>query len=245
MASQVLTDCKLYVASFDMSGDTNALALEYGVETKDGTTFGNTTRINKAGLKSIVASCEGLWDSDGTDEPSDVYFSRVGTSQIPVTICPTTGADGEVAFLFRAVQAQYEPGAQVGELFAFNVSMEGSDGAPLVRGFVLHPTTTARTSTGNGTARQIGAVSATQTAYGALHVIAASGTNPTLDVTVRSDDGSGFGSPTTRLTFAQKTAIGSDWQTADGAITDDWWRVTYTIGGTDPSFTFVVAIGIA
>lgn len=244
MASQVLTDAKLYVASFDLSGDMNALALTYSADMLDATTFGQSARINKAGLKSIVAQHEGLWDSDGTDEPDDVFFSRIGTANVPVTISPQTGADGEVAFLFRAVHSEYAPGASVGDLFAFSVGMQGDDGAPLVRGMVLHPAT-ARTATGNGTARQLGAVSATQDVYGALHVLAASGTNPTLDVTVRSDDGSGFASPTTRLTFAQKTAIGSDWQTAAGAITDDWWRVTYTIGGTNPSFTFVVAVGIA
>jgi hypothetical protein len=243
MASTAMTDCKLYVASFDLSGDMNALALEHAAEMLDATTFGNGTRINKAGLKSIVAQHEGLWNADGTDQADDVLFSRIGTQNIPVTICPTTGADGEPAYSFESIHSTYNPGGTVGEMFAFSVSAEGSDGKPLVRGMVMHPAT-ARTATGNGTARQLGAVGATQSVYGALHVIAASGTTPTLDVTVRSDDGSGFGSPTTRLTFAQKVAIGSDWQSAAGAITDDWWRVTYTIGGTDPSFTFVVAVGI-
>lgn len=243
MSSSVLTDCKLYVASFDMSGDMNALALTNSAEMKDGTTFGQTTRINKAGLKSIVAQHEGLWDSDGTDEPDDVFFSRVGTANIPVTISPQTGADGEVAYIFRAVHSEYAPGAQVGELFAFSVSMEGDDGAPLVRGMVLHPAT-ARTATANGTARELGAVSATQKLYGALHVIAASGTLPTLDVIVQSDTAEGFPSAATALTFAQKTAIGSDWQTLAGALTDTWYRVRFTIAGTNPSFTFVVAVGI-
>lgn len=243
MASSVLTDCKLYVASFDMSGDMNALALTNSADMLDGTTFGATTRINKAGLKSIVAQHEGLWDSDGTDEPDDVFFSRIGTADVPVTICPVAGADGEVAYLFRAVHSNYTPGAAVGELYAFSVNMEGSDGAPLVRGMVLQPAS-AKTATSTGTARELGAVSATQRLYGSLHVIAASGTNPTLDVVVASDTAEAFPSTATQLTFAQKTAIGSDWQTAAGAITDTWYRVSYTIGGTNPSFTFVVAVGI-
>jgi hypothetical protein len=243
MAPLVLTDSKLYCASFDLSGDINAMALTYGADMLDATTFGNSTRINKAGLKTVVAQHEGFWNADGTDQVDDVVFSRIGTADIPVTICPTTGADGEPAYLFQSVHSAYTPGGTVGEMLAFTVNMEGSNGKPLVRGTVMHPAT-ARTATGNGTVRQLGAVSATQSVYGSLHVIAASGTTPTLDVTVRSDDGSGFGSPTTRLTFAQKTAIGSDWQSAAGAITDDHWRITYTIGGTNPSFTFVVAVGI-
>lgn len=243
MASSALIDCKLYVASFDLSGDMNALSLTYAAEMRDGTAFGNTTRINKAGLKSIVAQHEGLWDSDGTDEPDDVFFSRIGTANVPVTISPQTGADGEVAYMFRAAHSEYAPGASVGELFAFSVSMEGDDGAPLVRGMILQPAT-AKTATGTGTARQLGAVSATQKLYGALHVIAASGTAPTLDVVVASDNAVGFPSPASQLTFAQRTAIGSEWKTASGAITDDWFRVSFTIGGTNPSFTFVVAVGI-
>lgn len=244
MASQILQDAKLYVASFDMSGDMNALALEYSAEMRDATTFGNDTRINKGGLKSIVGSAEGFWDSDGTDGPDDVFFSRIGTQNVPVTVCPTDGSDGERAFIFRALHSEYSPGATVGDLLAFSVSMEGSDGAPLVRGTLLQPAG-AETATGTGTGRELGAVSATQSLYGALHVIAASGTSPTLDVLVQSDVDNTFASPVTALTFTQKTAIGSDWQTAAGAITDTWFRVSFTIGGTSPSFSFIVAVGIA
>jgi hypothetical protein len=244
MATNALTDCKLYVAQFDLSGDMNALSLSYAADPLDATTFGQTTRIHKAGIKSIVAQHEGLWNADGTDQADDVLFSRIGTQEVPVTICPTTGADGEAAYLFRALHSSYSPGGAVGQMLAFSVRAEGSDGAPLVRGQVLHPAS-AKTTTGTGTARQLGAVASTQTLYGSLHVIAASGTSPTLDVIVQSDNASNFPSATSRLTFAQKTAIGSEWKTADGAITDDWFRVSWTIGGTNPSFTFVVAVGIA
>lgn len=244
MSSQVLTDAKLYVAGFDLSGDMNALALTYSADMLDGTTFGNDTRINKAGLKSIVAQHEGFWDSDGTDEPDDVFFSRIGTANVPVTICPTTGADGETAFIFRAVHSAYSPGAAVGDLLAFSVNMEGADGAPLVRATVLHPAT-ARTASSVGTGRELGALTSAQTLYGSLHVIAASGTAPTLDVVVQSDTANTFASPVTQLTFAQQTGVGSDWQSLAGANADTWFRVSYTIGGTSPSFTFVVALGIA
>jgi len=29
-----------------------------------------------------------------------------------------------------------------------------------------------------------------------------------------------------------------------GPITDEWWRVSYTIGGTNPSLAVVVIVGI-
>ena len=87
---------------------------------------------------------------------------------------------------------------------------------------------------------QLGAVASGQIVAASLHVIAASGTS--LDVTVESDSTSGMSSPTTQLTFAQATAIGGQFLSAVGPITDDWWRVSWTVVGG--SFTFVVAIGI-
>jgi len=46
------------------------------------------------------------------------------------------------------------------------------------------------------------------------------------------------------ITFTQKTAVGSEWKEAAGPFTDDYWRVKYTVGGVDPSFTFAVGVGI-
>ncbi len=78
-----------------------------------------------------------------------------------------------------------------------------------------------------------------------MHVVAASGTTPTLDMIVESDDNSGITSGVTRITFTQEVAVGAQYATAvAGPITDDWWRVGWTIGGTGPSFTVIVTVGI-
>jgi hypothetical protein len=158
-----------------------------------------------------------------------------------MTLTPDGGADGDVAFFCATIGTSYSPGANIGDAYKFSNSNQVS--GVLTRGTIMG--TGAKTSTGNGTARQLGAVSASQKIRASLHVIAASGTTPTLDVTVRSDNGVGFASPATQITFPQRTAVGGEILTADGAITDDWWRVTWTIGGTNPSFTIVVAVGIA
>ena len=144
--------------------------------------------------------------------------------------------------MFPALLAEYSPGAAVGELFAFNISAGGCD--LLARGTVLE--NAVKTATANGTARNLGAVGAAQKLYAGMHVLAVSGTNPTLDMIIQSDDAEGFLSSANRITFAQKTAIGSQWATpVAGAITDTWWRCAYTIGGTDnPSFTVVVVLAI-
>ncbi len=46
------------------------------------------------------------------------------------------------------------------------------------------------------------------------------------------------------ITFAQATGVTSEYKTNATANTDDFWRVAWTIGGTAPSFEFVVLIGI-
>ena len=82
--------------------------------------------------------------------------------------------------------------------------------------------------------------------FAALHVLSASGTSPTLDVVLQSDDNSGFSSAVSRITFTQATGITSQWSTLAGAQTDDYWRASYTIGGSaTPTFTFALVIGIA
>lgn len=244
MASSSLKDATIYVAGYDLTGDMNAVALEYGAEMLDATTFGQTTRINKGGIRTVVMSAEGFWDADGTDEPDDVIFSRLGTGNVPISIAPLAAAVGARAYLFRAVHAEYTVGGSTGEMLPFSVSAEGSDGQPVARGYVLHAAGST-SATGTGASVTLPALTAGQKLFGAIHVLSASAAD-TLDVVVQSDADNTYASPTTRLTFAQQSAAGgSDWQTADGAITDTEYRVSYTLGGVSPDFSFVVIIGIA
>lgn len=92
----------------------------------------------------------------------------------------------------------------------------------------------ARTATGQGSAVVLGDKG---TLSLVLNVGAASGTTPTLNVTVetRHDSGDAWRSAGT---FAQKTAAGSERKSFAGI--DREVRVSYTIGGTTPSFTFGV-----
>lgn len=239
MAERVLDDCKFWYGGYDLSGDMNAMTLRLAAELQDTTRFGNATRTRLGGLKAILANAEGLWNG-GDAAVDDVLFDNLATKQ-PVTISPTTGADGEPAFAFQAVTGNYEAGAAVGEILPFSVEAE-SDDSDLVRGTIMHNAT--RSSSSDGTARQLGAVSAAQRLFASLHVVAITG-SPTLDVIVESDAADDFsGSETTRITFAQATGVGAEWATpVAGAITDDWFRVGFTKGGTG-TITFIVFIGI-
>lgn len=92
----------------------------------------------------------------------------------------------------------------------------------------------ARTATGNGSSLAL--VDRNQLRL-TLDVTAASGTTPTLDVTVQhSPDGSTWA---TLGTFAQRTAAGSERKIFSGV--DRYVRANHAIGGTAPSFTFSVS----
>jgi hypothetical protein len=44
--------------------------------------------------------------------------------------------------------------------------------------------------------------------------------------------------------FTAATGLTSQAASVLGAVTDQWWRVIWTITGTTPSFTFAVSAGI-
>lgn len=239
MSHQTIVNAKLYAGGYDLSGDTSRLALVYSADTPEDTTLGMSGKSRKGGLKNIALQHEGFWNG-GTGNVDDALFSQVGLTDVPTTVAPLTGAEGELAYTFLTTKGSYSPGASVGDVLPFSVSADGS--GLLIRGTLIHNAT--KTTTGTGTAFQLGQVSAVQKLYASLHVLAVSGGSPTLDVLVQSDT-VGFPSPLTKVTFSQAVAIGSQWSVPlAGAITDDYWRVSYTIGGSTPSFLFAVTVGI-
>jgi len=242
MAHTVLTDCKVYAGGYDFSGDTMGIALNYGVDPVEDTAFGDDTHVFLGGLESFDVALEGAVNLGNTSHEG-LTFAGLGAAGLPVTIAPGTGAAGETAYILNAMRASYAPGAQIGELKRYSFSAMAS-GQRNVRGTVIHNATV--TTTGTGTGYQVGAVAAGKSLYAVLHVITVSGSSPTLDVVVESDDNGSFTSATTRVTFAQLGVVGSEYATpVAGAITDDYWRVSYTIGGTGtPTFAFIVTIGI-
>lgn len=242
MAVFNLNDVKLWVAGTDMSTDHNQASLQITADELDVTTFGQTYRQRIGGLRSVSLSGAGFYDSDGTDEPDDIWFPQLASANV-ITVSAQGGDEGEVAYTFRGLPFQYEWGGNVGDVTGFSFSTSGKTVA--ARGTILEDGQTTRTTTFDGSGYQLGSVSAAQKVYASLHVLSASGTTPTLDVTVESDDNGSFTSAATQVTFSQATGTGAQWATpVSGAISDDYWRVAATLGGTSPQFTFVVVVAI-
>lgn len=242
MAVQIATACKIYVAQYDLSGDLNKVTGPGNGATKlKKTVFTNTAENAAVGLWMPKCSAQGFVNF-GTGNVHEALRANLGLADVPVTVSPESGAAGEVAVFMNALEAVYNLGDKVDTMLPFSVEAEGR-GTPAIAGRIFVAAGN-KTATGTSGVIQLGAVSSAQRVYAVMHVLSASGTTPTLDVTVKSAALVGFGTPTTRLTFAQKTAAGYEFLSAAGAITDQFWRVDYTIGGTTPTFSFVVSVGI-
>jgi hypothetical protein len=235
MAIQTLTDAGLWIERYAFAGVTKALAVSHAIDTPDVTTFGSGYRARAAGLKSIGLEAEGFWDST---VDAGVIANILATS-CPVTVSNTASV-GAVARVFLGVEGTYEIGAQIGDAFGFKVGTQGN--GPVGLGLLMQ--NGSLSATANGTGQQLGALSASQSLYANVHVLSASGSSPTLDVTVVSDDNSGFTTPTTQATFSQITAAGAAQKIVAGAVTDTYWRFRFVIGGSGPSFAIVAAMGI-
>lgn len=239
----ILTHCRIYHGAYNLSGDLNSLELSLEAETQDITTFNDNGWTKVApGLKTGNFSYEGYFTA-GSGSISEHLNSEFATTDTTMTLA-TSENDGVTAYLTKSATAQVQVlGGSVGE--AGKITASGTASTDVVRGTILIPSSSAKTSTGTGTGRQLGALSAAQTFYASLHVLSVSGTGtPSLTVKIQSDDNSGFTSPTDQITFSAATAAGAQWGSKVGAVTDNYWRVSYTISGTNPSFTFVVAAGI-
>lgn len=245
MSELVFQDCKLYMGGYDLSGDHNAMGLSSKAEIKDKTAFGATARQRMAGLVDFDISGQGYFEG-GAGLVDEVLHGKLALADEITTMCPTTGAVGEVAYLLKVLAAEYKPfgSGAVGEMLEFDLAAQGSSGVPPVRGQVL--ATGAKTVTGNGAAVQLGAVASGKKLYAALHVLAVSGTDtPTVTVTIESSADQAFTTPNQRASFTAATAIGAEWIVpVDGPITDEYWRAVWTISGTTPSITLAVAAGI-
>ena len=241
MTTAVLKNARFWRGSYDLSGKTSRLSLQLTRPALLDTGISQpTAHTYVPGLKSAALDHSGFLDLGATS--IEAYLAAEhGLADQPIVAAFPDGAVGAGCFVFAGIPADLETGGKVGELLAFSLRAQGS--GSIGRGMLLEPGATARTATFNGTAVQTGAVASGQKLYAALLVLSVSAAD-TLDVIVSSDALEAFGTPTTRATFTQATATGYELLTVAGPITDDWWRVGVTIAGTDPSFLFVVAIGI-
>lgn len=244
MGKFVLTGVRAFAVGADLTSNSNKVEITADVEDKDVTNYGSAGwKEVLGGLAASQISAEGQWEALDPSKVDDASWSQLGGIG-PWTVGPVGAAVGDLAYFTNALQSSYQLGGQVGDVAPWTGKATGS--WPMVRGQIAHPPGTARTSTGVGTGVNLGAVAAGRRLYASLHVLSVAGTTPSITARVESDDAIGFPSATTQLTFTAATAVGGQiLRTTGTAITDNWFRVAWTISGTTPSFLFAAALGIA
>lgn len=247
MAVAKFTDAIIYLGSRSIQGKANQVSIQAGVDMIDATVFGQSTKVNLAGLISWNVKVGGFWDS-GTDvaatgvsfvesASADSLFARVGAAKTPITIAPANVDLGPCYFL-NEVESSYQTFGAIGQAIPF--SLECMAAGYLTKGVLALPPV-QKTALGTGTGIQLGALSAGQSLVASMHVIQFNGT--TMTMSIESDNDSGFGSATSVGSFAAATGLTSEWKViAAGPVTDDYFRTSWTFTGT--SFTAVVALGI-
>ena len=237
MGNLVIKGRPAWLGAYNFADQINALAIDYGSEAQNNTILTDSNVSNIGGLFTFGFAFQGFSDHSAAD---GVAFTNIGSSA-PLVSATESGTEQEIAYLVNTKQLSVTPiQGSVGDMAGLEVTGNSAD--RLIRGVLECNRTAAATSTSTGI--QQGSVSATQKMYASLHVTAASGSSPTLDCVVQSDDNAAFTSATSRIVFTQATTTTSEFSSVSGAITDDYWRVSFTIGGTTPSFTFALAFGI-
>ena len=236
MATYVQTNVGLYWGGYSLASSFNAIALNLGNSPQDDTVYGDTTVSSAAGLSSVQLEAEGFWES-ATDSVLQSGLA-INVADTVLSVTPVDQAAGSPSLFSKVTASTYNPisTGTVGSMLAFSLSAEGR-GEKSVSGEILVIPATYTSSSETATNASIGAVSATQSVYSALHVTAATGT---LNVYVESAP-SNWSGESTRITHTAFGAVGAEMLSTAGAITDAYWRVKWTLSG---SFDFIVSLGI-
>jgi hypothetical protein len=244
MAFTVLTNAKILAGMADLSGYSNMVELEAEADELDSTTFGSSGyKTVVGGMKKVTAKVGGLWSAADGTQPDDRLFADLGVSGVPFTLTPTGATVADPSYFTKVVRPSYQFGGKVGELLPFESTVVG-DGTTLVRGQIAD--NAVRTATATTSVLSLTAPTATTRVYACIHVLAVSGTTPSLTVTLQGDNAIGFPSPLTVATGSAITAAGSQWIAGPvGVNVDSFYRLSYVISGTSPSFTVVASIGVA
>jgi hypothetical protein len=244
-------ETELFLCEFDITCFVNNIDLTQDIDLPEVTTFCDSTRRYINGLRNATGSIGGFIDDDadtGIDAILQATFNLPGSSLFSDAV--NGFAVGNRVYLFRALINSYNTTQPVDGVQGFTADLQ-LDG-DLSSGFSLHANA-AETVTGVSAGVDLinqpgydGAVTSVSGFVAHLHVCAASGTTPTLDVEIEdsADDmtyaaiGTG-----TEGVFAQATAPTCErLETSAGAFSiDEYVRSSWVIAGTTPSFTFVVA----
>lgn len=242
MAIYVAKTPKILLGGFDLSSFVNQMRISGKRADLDNTTAGSGgVRERLVGMREGDFAGSGFYDADGTSAPDEALNALQGLLDVPVTYAISSGTEGSLGYTLLGGSFEWKQGGQVNTVHPFEFSGAASDSGP-IRATVMR--NSVATGSSNGTAFQLGALSATQRIFVVLHVFNATGTTPQIALKLQSSVDQAFTSPTDRITLTAAGARSYRSGSLLGVVTDTWWRVTWTITGTGPSVPFIALAGI-
>lgn len=252
MAKPILLDRRVILGGHRISRDANRVG------------FGpiGRTRVPAETMEVKSGRYElGRWQGEFTiqgytDEELEARFlaelakTTAPTTPLTMFLEPGNGAAGEMVAQMSGCAFDINFTGEQGQLQGFEISGSAHDRGMI--GEILRSSigTAGITGIGDGTAVNLGAISATQkmvVIYHLLNFPAAEGTTPTLDHKIQSATDEPFTTPADRAVLTQltDTPVGLVAEIA-GPVTDTWWRHSVTaVGGTGtPKLWVVVSAAI-
>ena len=231
----------VYKDEIDITGISNGVTINIDNVLGDVTAFADTDMTYVEGTPRFTIDYSGIYSKASPNFDAEIFADltsverAVGVYEQGIT-AGNLGWEGKT----NVSRAPYT--ARTNSAILLDVSWTGSD--PIVPTIVHHYDATFD-ATHTPDPQQVGAVSATQKFVCVVRAFSTSGTSETLNIVLQSDNGVGFDTPTTRHTFTEITSSATH-QIAEvsGAITDDYWRCTLTLGGSSPSYDLLVTMGI-
>lgn len=240
-------DADIYLDEIEFSAVMNNVEIAVENPLAEVTAYADTHQTFTEGKPGFTIDVNGLWSPSNPAYDSEIFTDLTSQTRQLGIYPETPTTPGSRGFEATTMITRSPTVADFGAVVSLNVTWRGE--TPLVESWVMYKNTAVAASE-NGTAYQVGALSATQKMVAVLRLLAAPGGagDNTCNVVVASDT-VGFPSSTSRIAFTQlnqaSVALFEKLE-VNGAITDDYWRIEVTIAGAGSrTFNLLIAIGIA
>ena len=207
------------------------------IEMLDVTSLADSAKSYVPGLEEFSLNIEGMFDNDAAAGSlwSTITTPIDASSSVVTSAAPSGFALGNPTWLIQANTVSYEPSSNVTDVVTFNMSMGSASTSQT--GISLGDLT-ALTATGTGTSVDNSA-STSNGFIAQIHVTAASGTTPTMTAIIQHSTNNSTWA--TLGSFTAATGATSERISGTGTV-NRYVRISYTIGGTTPSFTTQISL---
>lgn len=240
-------DADIYLDEIEFSGVMNSVDISIENPLAEVTAYADVHSVFVEGKPGFTIDVNGLWSPSSPAYDSEIFADLTSQTRQLGIYPETPTTPGSRGFEATTMVSRSPTVADHETVVGLNVTWRGE--TPLVESWLMYKNTAVGASE-NGTAYQVGALSATQQMVAVLRLLAPPGGagNNTCDVVVASDPIQGFTTATSRIAFTQLNQASValfEKKTVNGAITDTWWRIQVTIAGDGSrTFNLLVAIGI-